>query len=136
MQGIPEAAELPPSVVRPQAAALAATIPTAPAQALPTGPNAAPLDLFPQVGVGLAYKWMHGLDTQYQKWLQKAYLTVIDIVILMKWIFVYLSLYLVQYQHINTGVILSRFEGYLIVNRPKWYQNILKYLYPTGIVKI
>ncbi len=52
-QGIPEAAEVPAPVARPPAAgAPAAAIPAIPAPAAPAapaGPNAAPLDLFPQV---------------------------------------------------------------------------------------
>ncbi|KAG0609126.1 hypothetical protein M758_8G160100 [Ceratodon purpureus] len=53
--GIPEAAEVPAPVARaPPAAAPAAAAPAAPAPAAPAapqGPNAAPLDLFPQVTV-------------------------------------------------------------------------------------
>lgn len=52
-QGIPEAAEVPaPGARPPPAAAPAAAIPAAAAPAAPAapaGPNAAPLDLFPQV---------------------------------------------------------------------------------------
>jgi hypothetical protein len=55
LQGIPEAAEVPAPVARAPAAgapAAAAAVPAAPAPAAPVapqGPNAAPLDLFPQV---------------------------------------------------------------------------------------
>lgn len=54
MQGIPEAAELAPPVARPPTlfpAGAPGTAPAVPAQgAVPAGgPNAAPLDLFPQV---------------------------------------------------------------------------------------
>lgn len=52
-QGIPEVAEVPAPVARaPAAGAPVAAIPAAPAPAAPAapqGPNAAPLDLFPQV---------------------------------------------------------------------------------------
>ena len=39
--------------------------------------------------------------------------------------------------HIDTRVILPRYEGLYIVYRPKWYQkkNTIKYSYPTGIKK-
>lgn len=55
LQGIPEAAEVPVAVARPPAAAPGAPVTNAPAAPLPVapaapgGPNAAPLDLFPQV---------------------------------------------------------------------------------------
>ncbi len=57
LQGIPEAAEVAAPVAQPPApvpAAAATTapapaVPVAPAPAAPGGPNAAPLDLFPQV---------------------------------------------------------------------------------------
>lgn len=56
LQGIPETAEVPVAVARAPAAAPAGAGQPAPppaAPAAPAGPNAAPLDLFPQVPCGL-----------------------------------------------------------------------------------
>jgi len=50
LKGIPEAAEIPaPGARSPPAGAAAGAVPVPTAPAAPAGPNAAPLDLFPEV---------------------------------------------------------------------------------------